>query len=86
MNDEIEPSAGEHRKIVHRALQDLEIDLPLAGHLTIEFEHRAGNIEHRHLRAGRCIERAVLAAAGGEAEHVQPVESLREPRPACRAN
>jgi len=40
MNHEIKRSRRERRQIVHRALQNLEIDLPLAGHLTIELEHR----------------------------------------------
>ena len=79
MDHQVEPGGGEHREVVHRALDDLEINPPLAGHGTVEREHRGGDVEHRHSCPGGCVERAVLAAAGGKAEHVEAVEPYREP-------
>ena len=46
----------------------------------VELEHRRRDVDHGDPRSGRGVERAVLAAAGGEAEHVEPVEPLGQPR------
>jgi len=80
MHDEVEPRCPQHVEIIHRALDDLEVDAPLAGHGAVEGEHGLRDIHHRHPRAGGGVERAVLPATGGEAEHLEAVEHRRNPR------
>ena len=79
MDDEVESAGSEHREVVHRSLDDLEVDPPLAGDRTVEREHRWREVDHGHASSGRRIERAVLAAPRGEAEHVEAVEAVRDP-------
>ena len=79
MNDEVEASRGQHAEIVHGSLKDLQIDPSLAGHLPIEFEHRRRQIDHGDAGPCRRVERPVLAAARGEAEHLEPIEPVGQP-------
>ncbi len=39
MDHEVVAGGGQHREVIHRALQDLHVDPPLAGHLPVEVEH-----------------------------------------------
>ena len=39
MDHEVVAGGGHHREIIHRTLQDLHVDPPLAGHLPVEVEH-----------------------------------------------
>jgi hypothetical protein len=85
MDHEVVASRHQHREIVHRSLENLHVDPAFAGHLAIEGEHGWREIDDGHLRARRRIERTVFAAAGGEAEHLQPIEPVGQPTAARRS-
>ena len=84
MDDEIEAGRGEHPQIVHRGLDDLQVEPPLGRHLPVEGEHRRGEIDDGHPCSGGCIEGAMLAATGRQAEELEAIEPRREPRPPRR--
>ena len=84
MDHEVVAGGGQHREIVHRTLKDLHVDPPLAGHLTVEVEHGRREIDDGDSRTRRGIERAMLAATRGQAEHLQSVELVGQPTAARR--
>ena len=84
MDDHVEPAAAEHPEIVHRGPHQFEVEPPLTGDVPVEGEHGGGQVDDRH-PCPRCrVERAVLAATGREAEHLEADEALRQPRPVSR--
>ena len=85
MDDEVVAGGGQHREIVHRALEDLHVDPPLAGHLPVEVEHGRREIDDGDARTRSRIERAMLAATRGQAEHLQSVEPVGQPTAARRS-